>query len=203
VTSRVVTGNIYDKYRTNRVLYRILQRRFLKACHELLSTIHGERVLEVGCGPGDLAHSLKSSVGWMISAPYVGIDIGWSEAVASKQQNPQGIFLAASAYDLPFPARAFSYVVACEIFEHLEDPDAALAEVHRVCAGYLLLSVPWEPVWQFLNLARGAYAWNLGVTPGHVQQFSRKAIRQLVASRFEIIAERRPFPWTMLLAERR
>ena len=74
------------------------------------------------------------------------------------------------------------------------------AEVARVSSGWLLLSVPWEPVWRILNVARGRYVGSLGNTPGHVQHFSRRAIRGLVASRFELVAERRPFPWTVLLA---
>jgi hypothetical protein len=94
-------------------------------------------------------------------------------------------------------------VVACEVFEHLERPAAAIHEVARVAADWLLLSVPWEPTWRLLNLARGKYVRRLGNTPGHLQNFSRRAIRQLVSQRFDIVAQRRPFPWTMLLARKR
>ena len=40
----------------------------------------------------------------------------------------------------------------------------------------------------------------LGSTPGHLQRFTRTAFRRLVGARFELVAERRPIPWTVLLA---
>jgi hypothetical protein len=54
-----------------------------------------------------------------------------------------------------------------------------------------------------LNVLRGKYLAAWGNTPGHLQHFSRAAIRRLVASRFQIVAESHPLPWTMLLARRR
>ena len=46
---------------------------------------------------------------------------------------------------------------AIEVLEHVPDPEATLAEMARVARGYLLVSVPREPLWRGLNMARGAY----------------------------------------------
>ena len=94
-------------------------------------------------------------------------------------------------------------VLACEVLEHLEQPAQALGEIERVCDSHALVSVPWEPVWRMLNMARCKYWSRLGNTPGHVQHFSRRAIRKLVGGHLQVVAERRPFPWTTLLARRR
>ena len=41
----------------------------------------------------------------------------------------------------------------------------------------LLVSVPREPLWRGLNMARGAYMRDLGNTPGHVNHWSKRALR--------------------------
>ena len=66
-------------------------------------------------------------------------------------------------------------------------------------ARYLLVSVPREPLWRGLNMARGAYWRDLGNTPGHVNHWSKRGFVSLL-SRYGTVEEARsPFPWTMLL----
>ena len=48
----------------------------------------------------------------------------------------------------------------------------------RVASGHLLVSVPREPLWRALNIARGAYLRDLGNTPGHVNHWSKRALRR-------------------------
>ncbi len=193
-----VAGNHFDKYATRNPLYRVLMRGFLRAATDLVHRTAPHRVLEVGCGAGELAHLLFPDG----DEQYVGVDISSEQIERARNSNPSFEFRTASAYELPFADESFDLVVACEVLEHLERPDVALAEIERVGSGHVLVSVPWEPVWCMLNVARGAYLSRWGNTPGHVQRFSRRAIRRLVDGRFELVAERRPFPWTMLLARK-
>ena len=44
-------------------------------------------------------------------------------------------------------------------------------------AAHLLVSVPREPLWRALNVARGAYLRELGNTPGHVNHWSKRGVR--------------------------
>ena len=193
-----VAGNHFDKYRTRNPLYRSLMRGFLHAAGDLVRLAAPQRALEVGCGPGDLARSLFLDRG----CEYVGVDISPEQIDRARKSHPSLQFQTASVYELPFEGNSFDLVVACEVLEHLERPAVALAEIERVGGGHVLVSVPWEPVWCLLNLARGAYVSRWGNTPGHVQRFSRRAIRRLVGRQFELVAQRRPFPWTMLLARK-
>jgi ubiquinone/menaquinone biosynthesis C-methylase UbiE len=195
----LVTGNTYDKYRTANPLHRALMHRFLEDAADLVRITDASRVLEIGCGPGDLAARLFPGH----AGRYCGVDVGPAEVARARRSQPQLEFIVSTAYRLPFAGDSFDLVVACEVFEHLERPESALTEVARVCRGHLLVSVPWEPMWRALNLARGAYWRRLGNTPGHLQQFSRRSIRRMVGRRFDLRLERRPFPWTMLLARTR
>ncbi|MDA1053646.1 MAG: class I SAM-dependent methyltransferase [Planctomycetota bacterium] len=197
-----VAGNHFDKYRSRNPLYQMLVSRFLFAARRCVSFAVPRSVLEIGCGPGDLAHRLFDSDHGSARMDYVGIDICPEQVELARSRYPGTHFAIASAYDLPFDDNGFDLVVACEVLEHLTDPDQAIAEAHRVSKGYVLVSVPWEPTWRTMNICRGKYWTRLGNTPGHVQHFTRGSIRRLVSSRFEIMAEFRPFPWTMLLGRR-
>ena len=69
----------------------------------------------------------------------------------------------------------------------------------RVAKRRLLVSVPREPLWRALNMARGAYWKDLGNTPGHVNHWSKRSFSRLLARHGEVVQTRSPFPWTMLL----
>ena len=48
-------------------------------------------------------------------------------------------------------------------------------------------------------MARAKYVTSLGNTPGHVQHWSSADFLRLVGRYCEIVAVRRPLPWTMVL----
>ena len=81
----------------------------------------------------------------------------------------------------------------------MPDPEQTLAEMARVTREHLLVSVPREPLWRALNLARGAYVRDLGNTPGHVNHWSRRSFLRLLSRHGEVVEARSPFPWTMVL----
>jgi hypothetical protein len=60
----------------------------------------------------------------------------------------------------------FDLACAIEVLEHVPTPAHTLAEMARCAARHLLVSVPREPLWRALNMARGAYLRELGNTPG-------------------------------------
>ena len=88
---------------------------------------------------------------------------------------------------------------AIEVLEHVPDPEATVAEMARVAERHLLVSVPREPLWRGLNMARGAYWGSLGNTPGHVNHWSKRSFVKLLSRHGDVIEARSPFPWTMLL----
>lgn len=196
--SEFIEGNHFDKYRSRHPIHCRLVHRFLTDCRDLVQSVTPHRVLEIGCGPGDLAQRALLRPG----VEYVGTDLSQRQVGIAATRLPGQRFVVADAERLPFVDSFADLVVGCEVLEHLRDPERALAEIARVSKRFALLSVPWEPIWRILNVARGKYWSSFGNTPGHLQQFSRRAFRRLVTTRFRIIDQRSPFPWTMFLLEK-
>ena len=98
-----------------------------------------------------------------------------------------------------FPDRSFDLAAAIEVLEHVPDPQHTLSEMARCAGRHLLVSVPREPLWRMLNMARGAYWPALGNTPGHLNHWSKRSFIELLSRQGEVVEVRSPFPWTMLL----
>ncbi len=194
-----VGGNYFDKYKSTNPIHRWLMDRFLRSAKQLIGNLNPSCVIEAGCGPGDLAASLMPSLPGCVS--YKGIDIDPVQVETARSQLPQLEFQVASIYELPFDTSSADLVIACEVLEHVDDPRKAIEEIFRVSRRWALVSVPWEPTWRILNFMRGKYLAQLGNTPGHVQHFSRRRIRRLLAEKFTVKQELHPLPWTMFLLE--
>jgi SAM-dependent methyltransferase len=85
------------------------------------------RVLDVGTGEGQVA---RLAVG--LGADAVGVDPTWNQVVEANRRGGGPAYLRAGAGRLPFADASFDVVVACLVFEHIREVDAAIAEVARV-----------------------------------------------------------------------
>jgi ubiquinone/menaquinone biosynthesis C-methylase UbiE len=101
---------------------------------------------------------------------------------------------------LPFPDASVDLVVGLEVLEHVPDPRQAVAEIGRVAAGHVIVSVPREPIWRVGNMARGRYLRDLGNTPGHVNHWSARSFERFIGETLPVEQAWRPLPWTMVRA---
>ncbi len=192
----VVAGNVTDKYATRNPIARLLINGFLSAVSDLYAAAPAREVLEVGCGEGELCERLAR----LRPGRFVGTDLSPRILEVARGRHPGLPLAAQSATALGFADRSFDLVLACEVLEHLPDPEAALREIARVARHHVILSVPREPLWRALNLARGSYLADLGNTPGHLQHWSRRGFVSLVSRHLEIEQVRAPLPWTVVSA---
>jgi len=194
----IVTGNTYDKYGSQNPLVRRMMGAFERSLDELLDRAEPASLLDVGCGEGVLAQRFARRLG---SGRVVGVDVqeaslqaAWSQHRAANLE-----YRTLAGAELPFAAGEFDMVSAIELLEHVPDAQLTLGEMVRCAQRHLLVSVPREPLWRVLNVARGAYWSQLGNTPGHLNHWSRRSFIQLLRDHGEIVEVRSPFPWTMLL----
>jgi 2-polyprenyl-3-methyl-5-hydroxy-6-metoxy-1,4-benzoquinol methylase len=196
----VPTGNTFDKYGSTNPVVRRLMSGFERSLAELFDRAAAESLLDVGCGEGVLTRR------WAEQLPgrrVVGFDLEDPKLEAHWTATPPPSNLefrtGDAAAGLPFADGEFDLATAIEVLEHVPGPERTVAEMARVASGHLLVSVPHEPLWRALNVARGAYVRDLGNTPGHVNHFSRRAFVRLLSAHGEVVEVRSPFPWTMLL----
>jgi ubiquinone/menaquinone biosynthesis C-methylase UbiE len=194
-----VTGNTYDKYGSTNPVVRRLMTGFERTLDELWAKAAPRSILDVGCGEGVLTHKWAQRLG---DGRVVGIDLEDPQLQGewAARRAPNLTYEVMKAERLPFGDGEFELAAAIEVLEHVPDPEHTVAEMARVArGGHLLVSVPREPLWRALNMARGAYLRDLGNTPGHLNHWSRRAFVRLLAGHGEVVEVRSPPPWTMLL----
>jgi ubiquinone/menaquinone biosynthesis C-methylase UbiE len=101
---------------------------------ELLDARPGTKILDVGCGPGDDVLALAELVG--ADGHVVGVDVR-DEMIAEARSRAARRALAVefqigSAYQLDFADATFDGCRADRVFQHLDRPEKALAEMVRV-----------------------------------------------------------------------
>jgi 2-polyprenyl-3-methyl-5-hydroxy-6-metoxy-1,4-benzoquinol methylase len=196
-TPDVVIGNHHHKYSSTNPVIRRLTEHWLSRLDELARRIAQEdpaaRVLEVGCGEGEIARRLHKRWGDVtaLDLPDAGLRADWMEV-------PGPRFRHADAERLPFADDAFDVLVSVEVLEHLRDPDRALREYARVARRHLLLSVPREPIFRAGNLLAGRYVRHLGNTPGHLNHWTTPGFIRFCSQVGSIRATALPLPWTVL-----
>jgi 2-polyprenyl-3-methyl-5-hydroxy-6-metoxy-1,4-benzoquinol methylase len=196
--SGIVTGNTYDKYGSSNPVVRRLMSGFERSLDALLELAAPASLLDVGCGEGVLVHRWAQRLG---EGRLVGIDLEEASIQAgwAAHRAPNLEYRVMEARNLPFADGEFELASAIEVLEHLPDPEHTLSEMARCATAHLLVSVPREPLWRMLNMARGAYWPSLGNTPGHLNHWSRRSFVKLLSRYGEVVEVRSPFPWTMLL----
>jgi SAM-dependent methyltransferase len=118
------------RYRTHQ-LYTVDPVDFGRWTLERLPWRGDERVLDAGCGPGDLLRQMARRGGW---SALVGFDFsaGMAAQAASAAVGLPVHFFVADAQSVPFPDSSFDVVMARHMLYHVPDIDRALAEAARV-----------------------------------------------------------------------
>ena len=193
----IPVGNVYDKYATGNPIARALMRGFERHVVALARAANARDIHEVGCGEGHLSALLLQ-----LEPTRLRCSDFSAQMAAAATRNLAGTHAEVAqrnVYELT-DADGAELLVCCEVLEHLESPREALAKLASLAGRYCIMSVPREPLWRVLNMARGKYWRDLGNTPGHLQHWSSRAFVALVAEYFDVVDVRKPLPWTMVLA---
>jgi SAM-dependent methyltransferase len=171
-----------------------LKRGSLSSHSQLLELVGppSRRVLDVGCGQGELGHTLKRR-----GHHVVGVD--YREPAFELDEFVQADLGAG----LPLPAdRDFDVVILADVLEHMSDPLKLLREArsHLAPGGSLLVSVPNAVHWSVrAQVALGKFDYtNKGILDrGHLRFFTRASAERLFAEAGLRASSRRttPVPW--------
>src|SRR5262245_40765186 len=175
---------------------------FLGRLDSLVERTGASEAHEVGCGEGELSIRLARR----------GLRVRGSDAFPAVVEEARRR-AAAARVEIEFEVRpvealepeghSAELVLCCEVLEHLEDPEQALDVIAQLARPWLLASVPREPLWRMLNLARLSYVSELGNTPGHRNHWSKRGFVRFLTRRFEVVEVMTPLPWTMALCHAR
>jgi len=107
----------------------------------------GDRVLDLGCGTGELARTLAAS-----GLRVAGCDISWQMLVRAARAGgvchgggyAGWVWLAPGWQNLPFESATFDVVVAASVLEYVAEPAVVLRECARMLrpGGVVLYTVP-------------------------------------------------------------
>lgn len=196
-TNVIPIGNYEAKYASQNPISRYLVNGFLRQLDAFVAKCDPISIHEAGCGEGELIHRLAKTRANSIK----GTDISDDVFAAARTELDPGRFSfeRKSIYDLSHDQDHAELVLCCEVLEHIDDPLRALASLHQLKAKNYIFSVPREPLWRIMNMARLKYLNDFGNTPGHLNHWSQRGFRRLLENRFEIIELKAPLPWTMVL----
>jgi len=197
----IVIGNAYDKYGSRNPVVRWLMEGFNNSLTELVAKAAPKTIHEIGCGEGYWVMQWNQQGLNARGSDFSSQVIELAQANAKDNDLSTDAYMQRSIYDLEPDCDSADLIVCCEVLEHLENPEAGLQALQNIASKHIIISVPSEPVWCALNLARGKYILNLGNTPGHIQHWSRSGFVKLVSQYFDIIEVKSPLPWTMLLGQ--
>ncbi|MCU6676407.1 class I SAM-dependent methyltransferase [Leclercia tamurae] len=195
----VVFGNAYDKYGSKNPIVKWMMNGFDSSLETFVSRANPKTIHEVGCGEGFWVNKWNGQGLQAVGSDFSHDVISLARENALAADLAPDVFNARSIYDLKPDVDSADLIVCCEVMEHLEDPDRAMKVLQMLVKHYLIVSVPREPVWCALNMARGKYLKSFGNTPGHIQHWSKSAFIKFTGEYFRVVEVASPFPWTMLL----
>ena len=100
---------------------------------EALGLRTGERVVDIGTGPGFIAYEMAELIG--PAGEILGVDSSEAMLRLARQrcgEKTQIQFKAGDASQLPVPDASFDVAVSVQVYEYVHEVDAALAEMYRV-----------------------------------------------------------------------
>lgn len=127
----------YDKDIINVLLFYPSFRRVAERLRHWRRRGRGKfRVLDIGCGTGNLAFYCLDLV--KAVEEFVGLDMSESMIAKARQKHDDHgrdktvSFVVGDAEHLPFPDNSFNIITCCNSFHHYPHPQQAVNEMHRV-----------------------------------------------------------------------
>lgn len=190
------------EYNSSNVIVKKMIENYYAKIKEIITTNFYKdiKVLEVGCGA---AESSDKILGMLNGQNFEISDYDIRYVNKVREFKNYHTVTQESVYDLKRADNSFGAVFFLEVLEHLDNYELALQELFRVSSEYVIIAVPNEPVWRFLNLIRLKYVKDWGNTPGHLNHWNRSNLTKLISRYGKVLKIYQPLPWIILLARKK
>lgn len=148
----------------------------------------GERVLDVGCGAGELGAALATRY-----AQVYGVDVSAHAVELARQRGLHAMQVNLDNKPLPFEDGMFSAVTCLDVIEHVFDPRVLAREIARVCApqATVVITTPNLRYWRhILSIISGRFprtsADEEGYDGGHLHYFTARNHSDLLSDWFTV-----------------
>ena len=190
------------EHRNSHAIVRLIESLRVRAIVKLLDPKESDRILEVGCGAGNILESIRKG-------QLAGLDLSETLlAIAQKRLGSRARLVKGNAEDMVklFPGEVFSKVFASEVLEHVLHPAVVVTQIRELMDsnGVFVVSIPNEKLIKFIKkvliriglfrvflpgkgVPRIEYEW-------HLHDFDLQLLRDVVKGLFDITKVRRiPF----------
>jgi ubiquinone/menaquinone biosynthesis C-methylase UbiE len=160
----------------------LMALKLSRAFKIILENSEGARILDLGCGVGNITAFLASCNPGLVT---IGLDVSKTALNHAAQRYVPISWLAGDVARLPFHDSSFDYIFGFDIVEHIPEPAGLFKEMHRVLksGGFAHVHVPCEgepfTLWWFL--------WKIGIFgdlkskhAGHLQRFTHEKVRNII-----------------------
>ena len=135
----------YDTLAPQRAQWKAKNRFYHTALENIYANLvpSNRRILELGCGTGDLLTILKPSFG-------VGVDLSGQMIQLAHAQYPELCFIQGDAESLPFKA-GFDFILLSDLAGHLRDIQQTFSAIRDICHDHTRVIINyynflWEPI---------------------------------------------------------
>jgi ubiquinone/menaquinone biosynthesis C-methylase UbiE len=161
-------------------LTRRVTGHFVKDILSEVDSLNIDSILDIGCGTGYITKSLQDH-----SSTCLACDLDLSRLMLAKEYTNGSVSLiAADVTKLPFKGTTFDLVVASEVLEHVPNSDLMLKEIKRVSRNYVIITVPYEPIFHVANFLRGKNVTRFGNPEDHIHHFNKRSLEKMLSEYF-------------------
>jgi methionine biosynthesis protein MetW len=207
-----MSGKAIPKFYETHYGHRQLNERSKKVLNHV-SLLRPRRLLDIGCGTGNLLSMLQVNVDEVY-----GVEVSKTAVQACKDKGLAVFYVDVNNEKLPFGSSFFDVVICSEVLEHLFDPDFLMEEIYRVLSakGYLVLTTPNLAWWlNRILLLFGFQPYNTEVSSrlnlgkprnvyegvaGHIRPFTWRSLKELLSIYgFEVVKYFGTHDWNISL----
>lgn len=199
-------GNYYDKYNSKNIIENLIIKNYFKTILQICIRYNITDFIDIGCGEGKWLYEFSNKGFKCIGTEYE------DEVINIAKKNLEGLnfdIFKSNIYSENFAEiinnkineTEIKNIFFLEVLEHLNDPITIIKKLKKINFNYMIISVPNEPLWRFLNCCRLKYLKQLGNTPGHINHFSYFRFKKVLEKHFELVETNAPIPFLISLVK--